>query len=183
MSTIYNVLIVIDCDSIMSGTTDPGKVIQMYADPSIVQKDANGSSTQGSYELSIEVQNQDVIRWFMFPKEVKASDTDQGYTAIVSSDYAWNDAKLLASWTAYDGQGTILIYKPDAQPLPSGTTATVATVGDYKPYIQAQAVLPGRPDPGTNQQEAYTFYVDIYQGTTKVKTYSWDPFVTVTQPG
>ncbi|WP_437876848.1 AidA/PixA family protein [Sorangium sp. So ce513] len=174
-----DVMIIVDCESILKGVRDPASQIFMFADPSIVL------DGQGTDELSIQVNNQDIIRWFVFPKVMQVQGSEDTYAVLAVGNYAWDKSTLLKEWTAYQGNGSIWTYQNDGVPLTQGQDVTTKRVTDYKPYIQANASLPGRPDPGTKQREAYYFYLNIYKGNGNapaVKDYSWDPYVTVYQP-
>lgn len=179
MATHY-VQIFVDCESIVGGRRDPASQIQMFADSATTVL-----ANQGGYELSIQVDSGDDIQWSIFPRAAQKAGTGTTYSVLVSATYAWNNSTLLKNWTAYQGAGPIFVYKNDGENIaPSSGDAPIVMQGDYRPFVEAHASLPGRPDPGTKQQEAYTFYINIYQGDNPnpvVKDYSWDPFVMVVQ--
>jgi len=181
MATNY-VQIFVDCESIVSGRRDPASQIQMFAAPGTKVLDH-----QGGYELSIQVNNEDDIQWSVFPKcPRKPGPNTPSYSVLVSATRAWNDSTLLKNWAAYQGAGPIFVYTPDGANIDPGTgDVSIQKKDDFRPFVEAHASLPGRPDSNTQQTEAYTFYIDIYQdgnSTPVVKDYSWDPSVTVFQP-
>lgn len=179
MATHY-VQIFVDCESIVSGRRDPASQIQMFADAATTVL-----ANQGGYELSIQVDSGDDIQWSIFPRTPQQAGTSTTYSVLVSATYAWNNSTLLKNWKAYQGSGPIFVYKNDGEDItPASGDAPIVVKGDYRPFVEAHASLPGRPDPGSKQQEAYTFYINIYQGDNPnpvVKDYSWDPFVMVVQ--
>ncbi|HWO21312.1 MAG TPA: hypothetical protein VNO30_21240 [Kofleriaceae bacterium] len=173
--------IFVDCDSIASGRKDPASQIQMFADSATTVL-----ANQGGYELSIQVNSGDDIQWSVFPRYPQQPGTTKSYSVLVSATYAWNDSTLLKNWKAYQGAGPIFVYQTDGEDIaPSSGDAPIVMKGDFRPFVEAHASLPGRPDPGSKQQEAYSFYINIYQGDNPnpvVKDYSWDPYVMVVQP-
>jgi hypothetical protein len=176
--------IFVDCASIVSGKKDPASQIQMFADAGTTVL-----ANQGGYELSIQVNSGDDIQWSVFPRYPQQPGTTTTYSVLVSATYAWNNATLLKNWKAYQGAGPIFVYTDDGEDIaPSGggtSDASIMVVGDYRPFVEAHASLPGRPNVGTKQQEAYSFFLNIYQGDNPnpvVKDYSWDPYVMVVQP-
>ena len=179
MATHY-VQIFVDCQGIINGPRNPNQQIQMFADST-----TRVLAGQGTSELSIQVNSGDDIQWMVYPKAAQLEGSSTYYSALVSATYAWNNATLLKNWTAYQGAGPIFVYQNDGQAITPGSgDAPIVNVGDYRPFIEAHASLPGRPNPGSSQQEAYTFYLNIYQGDNPnpvVKDYSWDPYVTVVQ--
>ncbi|MBD1584754.1 hypothetical protein [Pseudoalteromonas sp. S16_S37] len=61
---MHRVEVVVDCEAVKNGA--PGsRAVNMYASQDIVL-----NNSQGSYELSIRVNNDDVISWSSFPKVV-----------------------------------------------------------------------------------------------------------------
>ena len=176
--------IFVDCASIVSGKKDPASQIQMFADAGTTVL-----ANQGGYELSIQVNSGDDIQWSVFPRYPQQPGTTTTYSVLVSATYAWRASTLLKNWKAYQGAGPIFVYKDDGEDIaPSGggpIDAPIVVAGDYRPFVEAHASLPDRPPPGSKQQEAYSFYLNIYQGDNPnpvVKDYSWDPFVMVVQP-
>ena len=181
----HHIQIFVDCESIVSGAKDPGSQIQMFADSATTVL-----ANQGGDELSIQVNSGDDIQWSVFPRYPQQPGTTKAYSVLVSATYAWNDSTLLKNWKAYQGSGPIFVYKDDGEdiaPITGNQTpidAPIVVQGDFRPFVEAHASLPGRPDPGSKQQEAYSFYINIYQGDNPkpvVQDYSWDPFVMVVQ--
>ncbi|QUJ68921.1 hypothetical protein KDD30_07550 [Photobacterium sp. GJ3] len=175
MATIRKVEIVIDCESVEHGASG-SSVVQMFSDPSIVL-----DNSQGSYELSIQVNNDDVIRWSVYPK-VTESESGSHYSVIIDAKHDWNNDTLLKEWTAYQGHTQVFVYDQDAVPMNEFVDVPVSRQTAYMPFVQANATLPGRPNVGDKQKEAYTFYVNVYKDDTLIGQINWDPYVTVYQP-
>jgi hypothetical protein len=180
------VQIFVDCASIVSGKQDPASQIQMFADAATTVL-----TGQGGYELSIQVNSGDDIQWSVFPRVPQVPGSTKAYSVLVSATYAWNNSTLLKNWKAYQGAGPIFVYKDDGEDIAPTTNinapidAPIVMKGDFRPFVEAHASLPGRPDSGTKQKEAYTFFINIYENDNPnpvVKDYNWDPFVTVVQP-
>ena len=185
MATHY-VQIFVDVASIVSGVRDPAKQIQMFADSGTTVL-----ANQGGYELSIQVDSGDDIQWSVFPRYPQEPGSRTTYSVLVSATYAWNNSTLLKNWKAYQGAGPIFVYTEDGEDIAPTTgnnkpiDAPIMVKGDFRPFVEAHASLPGRPDPGSKQQEAYSFYINIYQNDNPkpvVQDYSWDPYVMVVQP-
>jgi hypothetical protein len=178
------VQIFVDCESIVRGPWDPPSQIQMFADAGTTVL-----ANQGGYELSIQVDSGDDIQWSVFPRVPQVPGSQTTYSVLVSATYAWNKSTLLKSWKAYQGAGPIFVYQDDGEDIAPTTgngpiDAPIAVKGDFRPFVEAHASLPGRPDIGTKQQEAYSFYLNIYQNDNPnpvVKDYTWDPYVMVVQ--
>lgn len=185
---IHQVQIIADCDSIVSMWTktpnaNPPAQIQMFADPAIVYKN------QGNYELGIVVNQEDVIRWSIFPKITQPVGSGSDYSVIITQRFDWtNDPTktLLTGWTGYQGYTSIWTYTNNGEVMGQNQSIPVMKASDYLPYVEATAAVPGRPDPGTTSpEEAYTFTINIYRGnssTPVVEGYRWDPFVKVAIP-
>ncbi|MHC6530098.1 AidA/PixA family protein [Vibrio proteolyticus] len=175
MAKVQKVEVVIDCEAVENGSSG-GSVVQMFADPKIVL-----DNSQGSYELSIQVNNSDIIRWSAFPKMIE-SESGSHYSVIIDAKHDWNNNTLLKDWTAYQGNTQVYVYQQDAVAMSDYVDVPVARQTAYMPNVQANAVLPGRPNVGEKQKEAYTFYVNVYKDDQLIGQINWDPYVTVIQP-
>ncbi|MFC3034235.1 AidA/PixA family protein [Pseudoalteromonas fenneropenaei] len=173
---IQRIEVVIDCESIENGAA-AYTAVNMFASPEIVL-----SNSQGSYELSVRVNNDDVIRWSAFPKVVQPEGSDENYAVIISAQHDWNNDTLLKDWTAFQGDTNVYVYQDDGIEMRDDVEVPVKRVTGYMPYVQATARLPDRPDPGTSKTEAYTFWVKVYKGSQLIREINWDPYVTVVQP-
>jgi len=173
---IQRIEVVVDCESIENGAA-AYTAVNMFASPDIIV-----SNSQGSYELSVRVDNDDVLRWSAFPKVVQPEGSTENYAVIISAEHDWNNNTLLKDWTAFQGDMDVYVYESDAISMNDDGEVPVKRVTGYQPYVQATARLPGRPDPGTSQIEAYTFWVKVYKGSRLIKEINWDPYVTVVQP-
>ncbi|WP_105168185.1 AidA/PixA family protein [Pseudoalteromonas sp. T1lg23B] len=174
--TIHRVEVVVDCEAVENGASG-SRAVNMYASQDIVL-----SNSQGSYELSIRVDNDDIIRWSAFPKVVQPEGSNENYSVIIDAEHDWNNNTLLKDWTAYQGNMPVYVYERDAIPMRQDQRVNIERQTAYQPFVQANATLPGRPNPGVSQTEAYTFYVKVYKGTELIKEINWDPYVTVVQP-
>jgi hypothetical protein len=173
--------IIVDCEAIaLNPNVASSSVIQMFADPTIVKGNSNGSP-----ELAIQVNNQDDIRWTVYPKAPSTSVDD--YTVIVDARKDWTDSSsaMLKNWAAYQGQMSIPVYNPDGQIMEQNANVNVMRMSGYLPYVEAHASFASNQLSGyTSEPEAYTFYLNIYKNNqdSPVATYNWDPYVYVHQP-
>jgi hypothetical protein len=138
--------ILVDCEAIVLNPNVAGaSVIQMFADPKIVQENTNGSC-----ELKIQVNNGDDIRWTVYPKA--PSSSADAYTVIVDARKDWDNTSsaMLKNWAAYQGQMSVPVYNPDGQLMAQDTPVTVMRMSGYLPYVEAHASFP------TLQQSGYT---------------------------
>ncbi|WP_162941115.1 AidA/PixA family protein [Photobacterium salinisoli] len=174
MASINKVEIVIDCEAIENGAQGY-QAVQMFADPSLVI-----DNSQGSYELSIKVNNGDVIRWAAFPK-VSIAEDGSHYSVLIDAEHEWNST-LIKGWSAYQGNTQVYVYQEDGIPMNDSVNVPFVRQTAYMPYVQATATLPGRPNPGTQQKAAYTFWVQVFKDDQLIKEINWDPYVTAVQP-
>lgn len=169
MSNVYDILCVIDCDQPFA------RNVKMYSGTeSIVQ------SGEGGNELAVRVPGDSVLRWRAVPLQLQSDrgGSNEYYHCIISKVHLWGNAReYITGWEANKGEGGAPVYAHNDNISPEHEIS-LDTVGRYRPYVQATAVLPGRDD-NESPQVAYTFYVKIYQGETLVKEMSWDPYVTV----
>ncbi|UTM57366.1 AidA/PixA family protein [Photobacterium sp. CCB-ST2H9] len=175
MSTIHKVEIVIDCEAVEHGAQGY-QAVQMFADSDIVI-----DNSQGSYELSILVNNGDIMRWAAFPKVIESEDGHH-YSVLIDAEHEWNDSTLIKDWTAYQGNTQVFVYESDAIPMSDEVHLSYQRQTAYQPYVQAEATLPGRPNPGAKQKAAYTFWVKVFKDDTCIAEINWDPYVTAVQP-
>ena len=172
--------IIVDCEAIaLNPNVAATSVIQMFADPAIVKEDSNGAP-----DLTIQVNNQDDIRWTIYPKA--PSSSVDAYTVIVDARHAWaGSSAMLKNWAAYQGQTSIPVYNPDGQLMAQDAQINIMRMSGYLPYVEAHVSLPGNQPPGyTSDDEAYSFYINIYKNDQDkpVASYTWDPHVYVHQP-
>ncbi|WP_440053131.1 hypothetical protein ACSLBF_09250 [Pseudoalteromonas sp. T1lg65] len=173
---INRIEVVIDCEAIEHGA-EISRSVNMYASPDIVV-----NNSQGSNELHVQVNNDDILRWYAYPKVVQPEGSEENYAVIISAKHDWEADTLLKDWTAYQGNMPVYVYSRDAEHMSQDTDVDTQRVTGYQPFVQATATLPGRPDPGTSREESYSFYVKVYKGTTLLKEIFWDPHVNVVQP-
>jgi hypothetical protein len=173
--------ILVDCEAIaLNPNVAASSVIQMFADPAIAKEDSNGSS-----DLVIQVNNQDDIRWTIYPKA--PSSSADAYTAIVDARKDWTDtgSAMLKNWAAYQGQMSVPVYNPDGQLMTQDAKVNVMRMSGYQPYVEAHVSLPGLQQSGyTSDDNTYTFYINIYKNNqdAPVASYSWDADLYVYQP-
>jgi hypothetical protein len=187
-SKIHSVQIYADCRAILQNpnVSSGNGVIRMYADPEILLHfSPDGHTNNGTDELAIKVNNEDVIRWSVFPKIEEDNGSDAPYSVIVNARYDWNspEKRLLKNWVAWQGERSVPVYRQDALPMSQSANVDVVMKNTYMPYVSAQATLPATTPSGfQSEPEAYTFYILVYQGNKTPVAYRWDPTVTVCQP-
>ncbi len=164
-----DILIIINCDKTASNR------IQMFCDPSILDR-----SSEGSNELAVRVPVGTELRWRAVPLQLSegASGGAGLYHVIIKQYRLWPNAeKYLVEWGTSNGGGDAPFYTP-AGNLAASTDAAISTEGIDRPFIQCLTQLTSR-DENVSPQVAYTFTVAIYKNGDKVEELGWDPYVTV----
>lgn len=178
-------------DILIIVNAETGTVQMFAADPSIVQ-----GNSQGSNELWVRVPASENLRWRVEPLQLSEGVSGEGdmYHAIISSVRLWGanagqnqgDAgNYLVNWASNNGAGDTPYYNPSGDLIPGknedGKPATIGTQGINRPFVECTTQLSNR-DEETSLKLAYSFSVDIYKGRQKVRSISWDPYVTVYRP-
>lgn len=184
-----DILVVVDCKA---------KNAKMYAaDANIAQ-----GSSQGTDELYVKVPVGEQLRWYAVPLQFSEGIEGEGqWHVILTKVQLWGphgtpgspgyqgDAKLyLADWAVNNGgsdnpcyanQGPLTFQSSDGNQVSNETQIDV--LGTNRPFVECTTQLTSRDEP-QSPKLAYTFWCQIYENSSKVAEFSWDPFVTVCRP-
>ena len=167
-----DILIVVNCK--LSGAS----AIQMYCDPSILDR-----SPEGSYELGVRVPLGTVLRWRAVPLQLaEGTDGDAGvYHVIIKQYHLWDNAgQYLTEWGTSNGGGDAPLYLSPGN-LAADTPAALSTEGIDRPFIECLTQLTNR-DESVSPRVAYSFTVSVYKNGDQVNEFTWDPYVTIYRP-
>jgi hypothetical protein len=192
VSTVRDILIVIDPNLTLENGALPPSAATMFADPTIVKRN------QGTNELWVQVNQGDYLRWRAVCKPYKNTQTVQ---TIIQTVTLWPAAgsnqlnipqldavQFLPTWEADSEQISGHVFAPSDQVL-SFTQANsqsfkIGTGDRYAQYVQAHChgYTNTAADIETSPKcVAYSFTCLVYRGDENPVPCSWDPFVTILQ--